>query len=81
LEQWIKMNLEDIEEKLSSCGAILFRGFDVQSASDFRVAMSAFGKEIMDYTERTSPGTHVAELSAENIALINKGIDNHLKND
>jgi alpha-ketoglutarate-dependent taurine dioxygenase len=61
LEAWAASNREFIDAKLLSHGAILFRGFDVNTAADFRRLISVSSGELLEYKERSSPRSHVAD--------------------
>jgi len=59
LSTWIPKQSEIISEHLAHNGAVLFRGFDVQTVEAFHQTVSCFdGKEI-EYRERSSPRTEV----------------------
>ncbi|KAL4183953.1 hypothetical protein AMTRI_Chr11g100880 [Amborella trichopoda] len=49
LAEAVRANRVWLDEQLSRHGAILFRGFDVRRAEDFRSVVEAFGWEEMDY--------------------------------
>ncbi|ERN19962.1 hypothetical protein AMTR_s00071p00128800 [Amborella trichopoda] len=49
LAEAVKANRVWLDKQLSRHGAILFRGFDVRRAEDFRSVVEAFGWEEMDY--------------------------------
>lgn len=59
LSQWIAENTELIERKLHQSGAILFRGFEMSSATDFLELLRSFSMEILPYKERSSPRTQI----------------------
>jgi alpha-ketoglutarate-dependent taurine dioxygenase len=50
-----------IERSLVTHGAILFRGFEITSARDFRSLLTALVGEPITYVERSSPRKHVEE--------------------
>lgn len=52
---WVKENRETVEKYLSQYGAILFRGFKINSAGDFEIFMRSLEGPIMTYTNRSSP--------------------------
>jgi len=60
LSAWIMNNRELIERYLRSSGAILFRGFGINSQSAFEHAAQALTPELLDYHERTSPRTEIS---------------------
>lgn len=57
--QWISRNFAEIEEKLLLHGAVLLRGFQINTADEFGEAVKLFGAA-MPYKERSSPRTAVA---------------------
>jgi len=61
LEAWAASNRDFIEASLLKHGGILFRGFDVTTASDFRRLISVLSSEPLEYNERSSPRRHVAD--------------------
>jgi alpha-ketoglutarate-dependent taurine dioxygenase len=60
LPLWIQMNSGLIAAHLARSGAVLFRGFAVDSVETFREVVSCFEGEDIDYRERSSPRTEVA---------------------
>ncbi len=61
LVSWSAGNREFIEAKLLEHGALLFRGFGVASADEFRRAAAAVVPELLDYTERAAPRKEVGK--------------------
>ncbi|NJO51662.1 MAG: hypothetical protein HC840_22085 [Leptolyngbyaceae cyanobacterium RM2_2_4] len=59
LTDWAKSHRAWIESQLYQRGGILFRGFQVQGAEDFGELMQAIAHELMTYTYRSTPRTHV----------------------
>ncbi|NJL38962.1 MAG: TauD/TfdA family dioxygenase [Leptolyngbyaceae cyanobacterium SM1_4_3] len=59
LTAWAKSHRALIESQLHQRGGILFRGFQVQGAEDFGEFMQAIAQELMSYTYRSTPRTHV----------------------
>lgn len=55
LLDWIASNKLMVENKLTECGAILFRGFDIQSAADFEAVAKAVDADLKDDYMGTSP--------------------------
>ncbi|KAJ3693851.1 hypothetical protein LUZ60_009331 [Juncus effusus] len=55
----IKTNKAKIESHLHSTGAVLFRGFPVNSAADFDRTVEAFGYEELPYVGGAAPRTNV----------------------
>ena len=55
----IKKNNSVIEELLFKYGAILFRGFSVDSVSDFQANASLLVPDLFDYQNRSTPRTKV----------------------
>ena len=52
--QWIKSNLPELDAKLRVSGAILFRGFPVNSAETFDEFSNSFGYPNFTYKESLS---------------------------
>jgi hypothetical protein len=59
LPSWIQTNSDLVAARLARTGAVLFRGFAVNSVDAFREVVSCFGKEDLEYRERSSPRTEV----------------------
>jgi hypothetical protein len=59
-EQWLCANKYDIQQRLMSHGAILFRGFQVTSPELFQNIAAIFCSELGDYIGGNSPRTKVA---------------------
>lgn len=57
LAAWLKNNSELVDGHLLTSGAILFRGFNVNTISAFERVNRATNSEPLDYVERTSPRT------------------------
>lgn len=55
LEEWAPRNRELIERNLRRYGAILFRGFAVDSVDRFERTVNAFTDRLMNYTEGATP--------------------------
>ena len=61
LVAWIQNNRTKVEEELFRNGAILFRGFEIGSASRFeQLICAASSGELMEYRERSSPRSQVS---------------------
>lgn len=58
---WAAENREVIESHLLGSGAILFRGFDLPMADDFRRFVAAISEEPLEYKERSSPRSTVGD--------------------
>lgn len=56
---WGESNRELIDRKLLEHGAILFRGFSVEFAPQFREIAGAVSGELLDYQERAAPRIQV----------------------
>jgi alpha-ketoglutarate-dependent taurine dioxygenase len=52
---WARANREYIEERLHAHGAILFRGFPVETTDGFHDFAAAVAGELLEYKERSSP--------------------------
>jgi alpha-ketoglutarate-dependent taurine dioxygenase len=61
LPGWASGNLQFIKTELAKHGAILFRGFDVESVSQFQRLVNSISPELMDYYERTVQRTEVED--------------------
>lgn len=61
LAVWAENNREFIETQLSKHGAILFRGFNINSAEGFGQVVKAVSGDMMEYRERSSPRSQVSE--------------------
>ncbi|MFI7633173.1 amino acid adenylation domain-containing protein [Nonomuraea sp. NPDC049400] len=59
LDEWVEGNRDLIAERLRTVGAILFRGFAVESAEDFEKVVRAFSPDLLDYYERSTPRNEV----------------------
>jgi alpha-ketoglutarate-dependent taurine dioxygenase len=60
LSVWANGNREYIEEELIRNGAILFRGFDVDSVSKFDQLTRTVTPDLLDYHERAAPRKEVS---------------------
>ena len=61
LMSWAKANKQLIETQLLKYGAILFRGFSLNSVDHFERLASAMTGELMKYRERSSPRSQVGD--------------------
>jgi len=57
---WAQQNRLWIENELATHGAILFRGFRVNSIEEFRDVATSVSNELIVYSERSSPRTELA---------------------
>jgi alpha-ketoglutarate-dependent taurine dioxygenase len=57
---WVASHREMIEEELCSSGAILLRGFNISTESDFKDAVAVLCGEPLSYSYRSTPRTDVA---------------------
>lgn len=55
LVEWLRGNQQDIQMKLRKAGAILFRGFNIDSKEKFKELVDVVVGTPIDYTFRTSP--------------------------
>lgn len=55
LAAWAEGNKDYIEDQLLKFGAILFRGFDTKSVSQFEEFVKKISPELLDYRERAAP--------------------------
>ncbi|GAB5381326.1 MAG: TauD/TfdA family dioxygenase [Aliiglaciecola sp.] len=58
-KQWIKNNLADLEQALADSGAVLFRGFPVDSAESFDEFSNAFDYPNFTYQESLSNAVRI----------------------
>jgi len=61
LTQWVKENMDTINQEVAKHGAILFRGFHIDTVDRFQDFINAFGAEPLKYKQRSSPRYEVAE--------------------
>ncbi|NYH41902.1 alpha-ketoglutarate-dependent taurine dioxygenase [Micromonospora jinlongensis] len=61
LAGWLAGRRDEIDELARRHGAVLFRGFAVAGADDFRTVMAALSDEVLSYGERSSPRSQVTE--------------------
>ncbi len=59
LASWMPGNRPEILEKLSKAGAVLFRGFKIESLPQFRAFTQSVCPELIEYGERSSPRTKI----------------------
>ncbi|PAU59160.1 TauD/TfdA family dioxygenase [Pseudomonas indica] len=59
LVQWAAQNRDALEQQLLQHGAILFRGFDVQSVEHFNAVIGSLSSGALEYMFRASPRTRV----------------------
>lgn len=52
---WLAPQIDTVRDQLTSHGALVFRGFDTRSPTNFQLSAQAFGSELLPYTERTAP--------------------------
>jgi len=52
---WARAHRDLVEQRLQKHGAVLFRGFSIQSSDDFHAFVEALVGELMEYRERSSP--------------------------
>ena len=60
LSEWIAGNKAIIEKHLLKYGAVLFRGFGVNSKESFQDAVRSLSHKSMDYIDQTSPRTLIS---------------------
>jgi alpha-ketoglutarate-dependent taurine dioxygenase len=61
LASWAAANREALHKQLLAHGAILFRGFGVDSVEQFQGFTGAVSPELLDYNERAAPRTEVGK--------------------
>ncbi|HEY1939136.1 MAG TPA: TauD/TfdA family dioxygenase [Candidatus Angelobacter sp.] len=60
LAGWIAGQRDFVKEQLRTHGAILFRGFNVNSPEEFRDCAAALSQELLNYTERAAPRQQIS---------------------
>lgn len=60
LERWASRNRAQIENRLARYGAILFRGFEIDTASIFEQCVKTIAGELLEYHERSSPRSRIS---------------------
>jgi len=60
LAGWLRQEKDQFDSLAYRAGAVLLRGFAVDTAAEFRAAMDALSSNILDYGERSSPRTAVS---------------------
>lgn len=55
LKSWIDENNEEFKQKLRKYGAVLFRGFDVNTVEKFQDLVKLFAEKPLEYKMRSSP--------------------------
>ena len=60
LVSWAGHNREEVERELLKHGAILFRGFGVETIKAFEEFARAISPDLLDYRERSSPRTEIS---------------------
>ncbi|HTI07453.1 MAG TPA: TauD/TfdA family dioxygenase [Puia sp.] len=61
LTEWIKKNKDLLKDKLHRHGAILFRGFEVDTVEKFENFINVFDTSPLEYKQRSSPRYEVAK--------------------
>jgi alpha-ketoglutarate-dependent taurine dioxygenase len=61
LARWAEKNRAVIENRLLHHGALLFQGFDLGTATEFRSFVKAISGDPLEYQERSSPRTRVGD--------------------
>jgi amino acid adenylation domain-containing protein len=61
LTNWVAGNREYVEAQLTRVGGILFRGFQVSSATDFERFVNASFAHLIEYKERSTPRTAIGK--------------------
>ena len=55
LSRWLEGHRQEVEGYLHKHGALLFRGFDVNSIDGFEAVARAMSPDLLDYVERAAP--------------------------
>ena len=58
---WAASNRQLIEEQVMAHGGLLFRGFNIHTASDFEALIRTIAGDLLEYRERSSPRSEVAD--------------------
>lgn len=61
LVAWAEGHRDKVQQMLLDNGALLFRGFNIKSADEFRNFAAAVSPELLDYVERAAPRKEVAK--------------------
>ncbi|MGW1752437.1 TauD/TfdA family dioxygenase [Streptomyces sp. NPDC002092] len=61
LSAWVAERREEVDALARQAGAVLFRGFAVRGADDFRAVMDALSPQVLAYGERSSPRSQVSD--------------------
>jgi alpha-ketoglutarate-dependent taurine dioxygenase len=59
LAHWASQRSDELNRELLTHGGILFRGFSVSDAADFRDFAAAVARELVEYNERSSPRSEI----------------------
>src|SRR5262249_60673153 len=60
LPAWAMQNRDWIDRQLLDHGAILYRGFSVDSVERFRAFAAAVSDELLEYRESAAPRVHIS---------------------
>ncbi|HTF67340.1 MAG TPA: TauD/TfdA family dioxygenase [Edaphobacter sp.] len=60
LSEWLKIHRERVEHELWKYGGILFRNFGIDTVQKLELFANAFGSDLLEYKERSSPRTAVS---------------------
>jgi alpha-ketoglutarate-dependent taurine dioxygenase len=60
LRTWARSNRELLERHLSSTGAVLLRGFGVETIADFEGVIESLYGKLLDYSDRVQPRSQVS---------------------
>src|SRR5436190_1908576 len=60
-EAWAASNREVIQAELRAHGALLFRGFGIDSVTKLRAFSAAISPDLVEYIERRSPRTELGD--------------------
>jgi alpha-ketoglutarate-dependent taurine dioxygenase len=60
LSAWAENNQASVERELGKHGAILFRGFNLKSVSEFERFIGVVSGEALEYNERSSPRSQIS---------------------
>ena len=61
LQEWVEEHRDDLDTLLAERGALLCRGFGIDSADAFRAVASCLTERLLDYVYRSTPRTSMGD--------------------
>jgi len=61
LGEWVSNNFDELNKMLYSAGAVVFRGFDLQTDEDFAAFMDSLPQDRLPYFEGSTPRKEISE--------------------